>query len=390
MSVGGRPGRGRTEPLPVRIWAVVGAIAVVAGIALLALPQTRPLTVAGFALVLGGAFAFAIAAIAEVVRHQLRRQAEFVTGTVERGMLDSLPPGRALEHLLARVYGESPANRDIATAVLGGSGLAHDGADLTISEHTEIDFRLTLIDHTTYELVMEQRYNFRNRVPTSTFVIFATSDRMLRDSIISGCRLPLFELWFVGEDFSSSHFDESVESMRDSVRVGIQFADPEDRVHEVPAAHPGAVLREVKLRDWGRYLSFFNADQQDNRAFDRSRFMDRLRIFEIDLHRLAGSDSKVSTIQRLTVRSTTLQLLSAGFCYWESPYPCYVERMQIDTTRMVPAVSSEALWFHMKPFTVKTTPSPPYWTVDDGVVEIRIGTWTLPGHGMALMWRERS
>lgn len=384
MAVGGAAERARAGALPLRRWAVGGVAAATTGVVVLVLSPSRPLTVAGSVLVLAGSLAFVTAVISGVVRHQLRRQAEFVSRTVERGMLDTLPPGRAMEHLLARVYGESAANRDVATAVLGGEGAAHDGGDLTISEHTEIDFELSWISDTTYQLVMEQNYSFRNRVPTSSFVIFATSDTVLRDSIIAGCRLPLFELWFVGP--SETYFEDSVEDMRESVRIGMHYRDADDVAHETPARHPGQHLREIKLRDWGRYLSFFRTDLPSGVAVDRQQYMDRLRIFEVDLHSLAESTASVATIQRLTIRSTTLQPLDAGFCYWQAPYPCYVERMGFDT-KLMTAPAGDDFRFNLKPFTIRSPASPPFWTGGDAARDLPLGAWLLPGHGMALMWR---
>ena len=123
--------------------------------------------------------------------------------------------------------------------------MVSDGGDLTISEQTEIDFRLDSVDDRSYQLVMEQRYSFRNWIPTAKVVIFATSAPRLRDSIISGCRLPLFELWFVRDDLDEPRFEDSVEAMRESVRVGIQFADARGRIHDVEARNPGPHLREV-------------------------------------------------------------------------------------------------------------------------------------------------
>jgi hypothetical protein len=352
---------------------------------MLILTRSRLLTILGCVLVLAGCLAFATAVIVSVVRHQLRRQAQFVSQTVERGMLDSLPPGQVMEHLLARVYGPSPSNRDIATAILGGEGLAPQGSDLTISEQTEIGYRLTRLDELTYQLVLDAQYSFRNRVPTASFVIFATSDPALRDSVTAGCRLPLFELWFVREDDAEPQFEESVEGMRESVLVGMEYVDLDDRVHEIPARGPGRNLREIKLQDWGKYLTFFRTDLAGERAIDRRKYMNRLRIFEIDLHALATPGTSVATIQRLTMRSTTLQKLSDGYCYWEAPYPCFVEHMRFDTVGF-DAESEGPMRFHLKPFTTRSHASPPLWAGDQTAV-LPLEAWMVPGHGVALMWR---
>lgn len=375
-------------PWHLRRWAVAGIAAAVVGVLLLVLvPMGRAALVVGSVLVLFGSLAFATAAIAGIVRRELLRHVAFVNEVVERGVIEVLPPGRIADRLLDRIYGESPFNREVTTALLGGEGRVLDGGDLTISEHTEIDFWLDSVDDRSYHLVMEQRYSFRNRIPTSTFVIFATSAPRLRDSIISGCRLPLFELWFVRDDTDEPRFEDSVEAMRESVRVGMQFADPHGRVHDVEARDPAPYLREVKLRDWGRYLDFFRTDGAENGAvLDRLDYMDSLRIFEVELPALAEQGMAVETILRLTVRSTTLQLVSDGYCYWQAPYPCFVESMRFDTTKLQLGDSPD-VYFHAKPFAISSAGSPATWTSASSGTDLPLRSWMLPGHGVALMWR---
>jgi hypothetical protein len=383
MATGGGDDGGRARPLPLRRWAIIAALVGVVGAVGLVLASAQPLLVVMGILLLGGALGFVTAVIAGVVRHQLRRQAEFVTRTIERGMLDSLPPGAVLEHLLDRVYGPSVSNRTIATAVLGGEGAAHDGSDLTISEHTEVDFRLSWIDETTYRLVLEQRYRFRTRVPTTRFVIFATSDNELRDRIISGCRVPLFDMWFVGADQAEKYFDESVESMRDTVHIGMQYTDSTDTTHSVEVDAPQNNLEEVPLHEWGRYLTFFRTDLPAGQALDRYQYVDKLRIFECALQPLAEARSTIASIHSLSVRYTTLQRLAAQYCYWEAPYPCHIGRMSFDTTGMTGA----DLQFELKPFTFGPPASPVPWKTGEPVVDITVDNWVLPGHGVTLMWR---
>jgi hypothetical protein len=388
---GGREGRGGAVPAHLRRWALGGIVVVGVGLLVLALaPPGRATWVFGFALVLFGALALVTAIIAGTVRRELRRHAAFVNEAVERGVIEVFPPGRIAHRLLERIYGESPFNREVATALLGGDGHALDGGDLTISEHTEIDFRLDSVDDRNYQLVLEQRYSFRNRIPTSTFVIFATSAPRLRDSIISGCRLPLFELWFVREDPDAPRFEDSVEAMRESVRVGMQFADVRGQVHDVEARHPGGHLREVKIRDWGRYLDFFRKDgaADATAVLDRVDFMDSLRIFVMELPALVGDGALVETILRLTVRSTTLQLVSDGFCYWQAPYPCFVESMRFDTTKLLVGDSHD-VFFHAMPFAIKSSDSLATWTSGANATDLPLRSWMLPGHGVALMWRPK-
>ena len=227
------------------------------------------------------------------MRRELLRHVAFVNEVVERGVIEVLPPGRIADRLLERIYGESPFNREVTTALLGGEGRLLDGGDLTISEHTEIDFRLDSVDDRSYQLVMEQRYSFRNRIPTSTFVIFATSAPRLRDSIISGCRLPLFELWFVREDPDEPRFEDSVEAMRESVRVGMQFADVRGSGPRRRGAGPGAAPARGEAAGLGPVPRLLPHGRRRRRrgVLDRVDYMDSLRIFEVELPALAETGS---------------------------------------------------------------------------------------------------
>jgi hypothetical protein len=375
-------------PWRLRRWAVAGIAGAALGVFVLAVvPVGRALQVVCSVLVLFGSLAFVTAAIAGIVRRELLKHVAFVNEVVERGVIEVLPPGRVADRLLERIYGESPFNKEVTTALLGGEGRLLDGGDLTISEHTEIDFWLDSVDDRSYHLVMEQKYSFRNRIPTSTFVIFATSAPRLRDSIISGCRLPLFELWFVRDDTDEPRFEDSVEGMRESVRVGMQFADRRGQVHDVEARDPAPYLREVKLRDWGRYLDFFRTDGAENGSvLNRLDYMDSLRIFEVDLPALAEGAADVETILRLTVRSTTLQLVSDGFCYWQAPYPCFVESMRFDTTKLQLGNSPD-VYINAKAFTISSPGSLDTWTSGAHATDLTLRSWMLPGHGVALMWR---
>jgi hypothetical protein len=387
MAIGGGARRHDLRPFALPRWAIAGiAVACVGFVGLLWLPY-RAVTVLCATLVLLGSLCFVAGVMAALLRAEIRRAGAVVAQAMSDSALSALPPARALESVLGRVYGDSGVSRDIVTSLLGGEGLALDGGDATISEHTEINFELSRVDLASYRLVMEQRYAFRSRVPTTQFVIFATSDTALRDNIIAGCRQPLFELWFVRDEPARSPFEESVENMRETVRIGMRYVDERDSVHTLPPQIPGTRLREVMLQDWGKYLSFFRTDLQGETGLDRRHYMGKLRIFEVDLRGFAPADQRVVTIEELAIRSTTLQLIADGFCYWQAPFPCYVERMTFDTASFDLQDGSRH-WFHLKPFTMTTAPSLSRWSGGDGVAEVPLGTWLFPGHGMALMWRE--
>lgn len=386
-----RGDNGRREPAGRRRRSgatILAACAMVLGgvVLLVAAGPGRLPMIGGWVLVLCAFLAITIVTVATVVRKEVGRQTRLVSSTAERWLVEVLPPARVLHLLLERVYGPSDANREVITALLGGEGLAADCADLTISEHTEIDYSLARIDHYNYQLVTEARYSFRNRVPTDTIVIFATSDHLLRDSIISACRLPLFELWFVRENDDTPMFAESVERIKDTVRIGIQFSDERGRVHDVDPVDPGRHLRDIKLERWGDYLSFFRGGGATGETLRRSDYLSTLRIFEVDLHELVNCRAGIANVQRLTVRSAMIQQLVDGFCYWQAPYPCRVERMRFDTTSFDQDDDTD-FWFHLKPFTIGSQAGPPTWSTSDGVADLPVGRWLLPGHGMALMWR---
>ncbi|MCD2187751.1 hypothetical protein [Actinomycetospora soli] len=382
---GGNVRRSDLGRLPLGRWAAGGVLVALAGLLVVVLTSTDKSFLFGGVLVLVGSLAVAAVVVIGVVRRELLGHVEYVNEVVERGVVEVLPPGRVAERLLDRVYGPSPYNQALLTALLGGEGRAGDGGDLTISEHTEIDFRLDSLDDRSYHLVIEQRYSFRNRVPTSKVVIFATSEPLLRDSIISGCRLPLFELWFVREDPDKPRFEESVEAMQRSIHVGLEYADEHGRRHEVPLSDPRDVIREVKVQEWGKYLTFFRSDLTEGLELDRRVYMDRLRIFEIDLHALSGSRHDVETITRLTISSTTIQNITDGFSYWQAPYPCFVEQMTFDTSSFSISENPD-LQFSIKPFAV-TGAEPPTWNAGKGVAVFPASSWMLPGHGVAFLWR---
>ena len=385
MPVGGAGRRARRPSRrTLRLTALAAGVGVVLGLALVTAAQ-QPLTMSlAWALVLLSAFALISAVLVGIVRTELRSEASRLVDTVAGGMLAVIPPADILHTVFDRVYGPSPHNGDLVTSLLGGAGLAADGSDLTISEHTEIDYRLTRIDDVYFRLVMEVGYTFRRRVPATTFVFFATSDPELRDSIAVGCRQPLFELWFVSEDEKNPVFEDSVESMRESVRLGMRYADSDGRPHEVRDFRPR--LREVYSSEWARYLSNFRTDLEGPHQLDRADYLAKLRIFEVDLTDVVAVRSDRYEIRGLSVQSTTIQLLDNNSCYWQAPYPCFVDRVRFDTHDLELGGVDEAV-FRVKPFSFRSVAGPLRWATSDEVSEVVMQSWLVPGHGVALMWR---
>ena len=383
---GGARGGRRTPAWPglLRYWALAGIVAAVGGLTVRILAPNVVLFLLGSVVLLLGSLAFITSAIAAVARGELRGQENLVTSTAERWLVEVLPPARVLTLLLDRVYGESESNRAVVTALLGGQGLLVDRSDLTISERTDIYYRLNRVDAARYQLVMRAEYTFRTRVLADTVVIFATSDTSLRDSIVSACRLPLFELWYIREDENTLPFAESVELMKESVRIGMVYLDDAGNRHDVAAIDPAEHVEDMRLTEWSRYLSMFRTEEQH--AMHPADYMDRLRIFRVRLHDLAAELPTVARVERLTVQSSATQQVVDQFCYWQAPYPCFVENMGFDTTSF--AMESEPdLRFHLKPFTLGTSQPLPSWGADGSGVVVVLKKWVLVGHGVALMWR---
>ena len=371
------------------MWVCAGAGAAVAGLVTWVLSTSIVVAVLGAVLLLVGSLTCMTAAIGVLARRELRRQAELVSTTAERWLVEVLPPARILRVLLNSVYGESDANQAVVTALLGGDGERTDGSDMTISRSTDIGYRLRRLDESLYRLTMRAEYAFRNQVPSTRVVIFATSDTRLRDSIVSACRVPLFELVFVREDEESLPFAESVELVRESIRIGLVYADRQGKTHRVDAVNPGENLVDERLTEWGRFLTMFRGDESD-RALRPGDYMNRLRIFTVQLPDLARGLPAVSTIERLIIESSTTQQVVDSFCFWQAPYPCFVDSMWFDTSSF--ALDGEHdLCFFLKPFSMGTNATPtPWWGTKDRDVTVPLREWFLVGHGAALVWCRRS
>jgi hypothetical protein len=408
----GRPARpGDRAP---RLRAAASAVGLLLGVALAAalaalllaasLPPVLHDTLLVVALLAGvvGLAAAGMLVVLVVVRREVGRQidavvartnraaaetAQQVAANVELGVLNALPPARALEAVIGSVYGRSAYNREVVTSLLGGEGHQPDRSDLTISEHTDVEYRLNRVDEDSYQLVMQVGYSFKTRVPADKFVIVATSDATLRESIVLGCRQPLFELWFVPDDPVDPLFHDSVDGMLPSVRIGLRFADERGEPHEIVDRSP--VLEEVRVGRWEEYLTFF---REPLGALPRLRpedYMRSLRVFEIDLRKVVEPGLQVAAIQRLSLRSMTLQRVDDGFCYWQAPYPCFLDRMHVDAAPLALDGHDEFL-FRLQSFSFRAQPTPARWAPADQVKELDVRSWLVPGHGVVLLWRRVS
>jgi hypothetical protein len=296
-------------------------------------------------------------------------------------IVEALLPHQVMEAFLESIYGKNEANRDVMTGVLGGEGRQPLGGDLTISTHTGVNLELRAVDRELYHLTTAVTYSFKKNVQVDRFIIFATSNALLRDSISSGCQLPLFELWFVPD---GATFQSAVDDMLPSVRLGIEYLDHDGKHHA--AASSKLRLSEVKYQRWADYLSFF---REDMGALPRQNTRDHLadlRIFECDLSAVAADDHTVSAIERLSVRATAVLHIDDGFCYWQAPYPCYVDRVTFGVKEL-DIDGSGAFQFNIAPFTFRSNTAPSRWLTAEELPELEVRSWLLPGHGVALIWR---
>lgn len=299
------------------------------------------------------------------------------TADVQETVLGLMSPAQIGQYLLDRVYGPSSKNSALVSALLGGAGRARDGSDLTVSEWTLLDFTLAPINRATYRLTIQSTYQFRNQVDAANFQIFITSDPKLRDRIVPSVRSPLFELWFIRED-ETLDLVELIDDMKKTIEVGYRYTDSRGRAFDTGTKVVGGMFREVPRAEWDRYLEFFarNRPAPDRENIDD--YADTLHVLELELDRLVPPDADVDSIEDFTVSSSSRQVISDGFCYWEAPYPCYIEKFRFDISSMPPE-----LYFSAKPF----APGSSSRSLDKSKTELTVGSWMLPGHGMVLQWR---
>jgi hypothetical protein len=298
-------------------------------------------------------------------------------------IVETLLPQEVMTTFLASIYGSNEANSDVVAGVLGGEGLRPRGGDLTISTHTTVDYELRAVDYETYHLTSTVSYSFKKNVAVDQFIIFATSNALLRDSIINGSRLPLFEMWFIPD---ANLFQQSVDDMLPSVRIGIDYIDGQGqrRVAESSRIRP----LDVKFDQWSEYLTFFRESMGPLPRRNPRTHMSDLRIFKCDLSGIADDDHVVSAIERLTVRSTTRQRIDDGYCYWVSPYPCYVERITLNAKELT-VDDAPTPEFRIVSFTFRSNTSSARWLRADELSDLDVRSWLLPGHGVALLWRDQ-
>ena len=321
--------------------------------------------------------ALLVVAYRRVLRHRLTDELVRLSGP---SIVEALLPQQVMTTFLSKIYGDSVATRDVVAGVLGGEGVEPHGADLTISTHTTVDYELRAIDHQNVELISTVTYSFKGNVADHRFVIFAMCDPLLRDSITLACRLPLFESWFVPDQ---SLFEQSVDAMLPSVNIGIRYTDLDGDHHDVSLTK--VQLAEVRYRDWPEFLTFFRGPVGTMPRQSPAQYLGTLRIFECDLGELTDVDHAVGSVENLSLRSTTLGRMDDGFCFWQAPYPCYVERISFDATAL--AIDGTSWLFQVVPFTFRSAIATAGWAPAEQLKDLTVRSWLLPGHGVALLWK---
>lgn len=297
-------------------------------------------------------------------------------------IVDALLPATVLKLFLARIYGDMPQNYDVLTGLLGGQGVEETGRDLTISSRTTVHYTLAGESPTEYVLTSEVEYTFRHPVDDHEFVFFATCDSELRDRLVLACDQSLFETWYVPLE---RIFEESVDRMLQSAKVGIRYQDPGGREHSSDPRH--VTLTEVPQSQWQEHLSIFRQDIGALRKRDPEEFSGRLRIFKTDLrHALAQESIVLDRIASLKLVSATVQSKADGYCYWTAPYPCYTSMMTFDASEFSVGEDGEYM-FRLVPFVLHGHLQKDEWTSARDLVPLNISSWLLPGHGAALLWK---
>ncbi len=328
-------------------------------------------------LVVAAAASLSVVAYRRVLRPRLVDELVRLSGPL---VVQALSPQQIMTTFLSKIYGDSDANRAFVAGLLGGEGVEPRGGDLTISTSTTVHYKLQPIDFDTYKLTSTVTYSFKENVDDRRFVIFAMCDPLLRDSITLACRLPLFESWFMPDQ---SLFERAVDAMLPSVSIGIQYTDLEGAHYEV--APSKIELREVRYHDWPKYLTFFREPLGTMPQQDPARYMATLRIFECDLDELADVNHAVGSIENLSIRFAALGRVEDGFCFWQAPYPCYVERIGFSASTLT--IDDNPWLYQVVPFTFRSEIIASGWVPAEELKSLTVRSWLLPGHGVALLWK---
>ncbi|MCO1657689.1 hypothetical protein [Pseudonocardia humida] len=304
-------------------------------------------------------------------------------------ILATLLPAQALSPLLSNLYGNSGAIQDVVHAVLGGEGQKPGGQDLCISTNTTIEYVLSSEVPGTYRLSATIEYNFHSSVADDRMTLFMTCDPRLRDIIATGCGKPLYDWWYIPD---REMFDESTKGMLQGVEIAARYRDSNGRKFstELTPVEP----RYVPFDEWPEHLAFFRSDVGSIPQQDPRLYMGTLRIYEYDLTLtnfgdLTSEAAIMHSVDGLITRSSSLNSTEDGYCYWQPPYPCFVDKISLDVSGLQPEFGGP-YEFHVAPFTFRAWSVPNHWTnAAELQTDLQVRSWMLPGHGFALLWRQR-
>jgi hypothetical protein len=141
----------------------------------------------------------------------------------------------------------------------------------------------------------------------------------------------------------------------------------------------------VSYRDWPAFLTFFRAPVGTMPRQNPMQYLGTLRIFECDLGELTDADHAVGSVKNLSLCSTTLGRMDDRFCFWQAPYPCYVDRISFDATALT--IDGTSWLFQVVPFTFRAAIATGAWTPAEHLKDLTVRSWLLPGHGVALLWK---
>ncbi len=282
-------------------------------------------------------------------------------------VVGAMSPETVLRVLLSKLFGGQI--NEIIAALLGGGGHDVAGRDVAVSRLTTAHAAISRIDEAICSTRFTWSHEFGGVRQNHQLVMFATSNPDIFNLLTSQRIYPLFESWLLPGD-------DQLEDFVPGIEVGISYRDEDGYVYTVdPAAEH---IHEVALRDYGEYIRL--PDRLDRQ---------QLRIFQVDLYDLADPDHVIETIERLTLRASTIGAFEQGFVSWSPPYPCYVDVIVLDV-RNLPRWD-ERLSYQIHLYSARLVdPANPVrgvWTHIEDEVKVPVRSWMLPGHGVTLLWR---
>jgi hypothetical protein len=210
------------------------------------------------------------------------------------------------------------------------------------------------------------------------FVTMITDNTRVRDTLMADTRLPLYDLWFVGEPELAPLSDLVYRSTMalQATRANRSTGTARTPIRSVVGqAGRGAMGFQEFPRK--KYRPEFEVEVGDN----------FFSAYTLSLSELVGSDRE--KIRGLRTTAMLLLPKNQPYCYWEAAYPTHVNTIAFDVNRFAQA---ESLEFLSMPLTLRTVPTERGWTPSRPLASgpMQIDGWMLPGHGVVLLWKPAS